>query len=361
MGSEFADREGRRIRYHMNYETSFWSVPGSLLIAGEYIVTETKGPGLALSVDHRAALSVIGSENLVLEGSGPNTGQYWTPGSGDDGSLMYAVFDECRNSGLAAGNPTVSPSANLSVDTHRFYDSRGRKLGYGSSAAAAVLFTRGLLHTNDPVDLTTTALRAHRRWQKGRGSGYDVLSSIKGGAGIFHGGKVPEWTPLTWPSELKFWLIRGPAPVNSSDAVKKYRSWLNTQNSDWDSVPVLSGIRFEMQIIQNALNRGSLPDPSAILATINSLAEYGMQLGWEIDVPARPILPEAFSSIAAPWYRPGSAAAKCLGAGDEIVLLAALPDGLSRDEALALEMLIKEGTAQELKVDPVGLIQEASL
>lgn len=355
MVSESAGRERRRIRYDMNYETSFWSVPGSLLIAGEYIVTETNGPGLALSVDHRATLGVTESENLVLEGSGPTTGQYWTPGSGDDGSLMYAVFDECRNSGLSAEYSSV----NLSVDTHRFYNEGGRKLGFGSSAAAAVLFTRGLLHANDPVDLTTTALKAHRRWQKGRGSGYDILTSINGGAGIFLGGKVPEWTPLPWPSELKFWLIRGPAPVNSSDAVKKYRSWLNTQNSDWDSVPVLSGIRFEMQIIQNALNRESLPDPSAILATINSLAEYGMQLGREIGVPARPILPEAFSSNAAPWYRPGSVAAKCLGAGDEIVLLAALPDGLSRNEAWALEMLIEEGTAQELKVDPLGLIQEA--
>lgn len=338
----------------MSKKTARWSAPGSLLIAGEYIVTETDGPGIALALNNRATLRSDKSDNLRLEGIGPLTAELWTPSSGDDGSLIFAVFDECRISYSAVENLSVK----LSVDTNEFYDRMGGKLGYGSSAAAAVLFTRGLLNTENTRELSSTALKAHRRWQKGRGSGYDILTSAYGGAGFFLGGKNPEWTPLQWPSELKYWLIKGPEPVNSSIAVKKYKQWLREQKVEWNSIPVLSGIKSEMKTIQDALNQAAESDPSAILETINRMAEYGTQLGRAIDVPAIPILPEGFPKDSAPWYRTGAAAAKCLGAGDEITLLAALPDGLTRDENRNLAILARNGKAQELRIDPVGLIQE---
>lgn len=148
--------------------------------------------------------------------------------------------------------------------------------------------------------------------------------------------------------------------MNSSVAVKKYQQWLNELRLEWNSVPLLSGIRNEMLFIQEVLSRSSKPDPSTILETINRMAEYGCQLGSAIDVPALPVLPDGFSKHSTPWYRPGSAAAKCLGAGDEIILLAAMPDGLAEREKRDLEALISEGNARALKVDPEGLISETS-
>lgn len=341
----------------MNDGASKWSVPGSLLIAGEYIVTEIGGPGVAAAAGKRATLSVSsvsGSEKLQLERTGTTTAEIWSPvNSEEDESLMSAVYGECLSSGLLDGNLSVK----LSVDTSRFYDGRGQKLGFGSSAAAAVLYTRGLLGTENIDTISSIALRAHRRWQQGRGSGYDILTSVHGGVGLFRGGKNPEWSPLKWPSELRYWLIRGPGPVNSSVAVKKYQQWLEKLNLDWDSVPVLSDIKSEMEFFQKALEEAFEPDPLMILETINRMAEYGSLLGRAIDVPAIPLMPEDFPKQSAPWYRPGSAAAKCLGAGDEIVLLAVLPDGLTSMEKDKLFELARKGNARELKIDPHGLIE----
>jgi phosphomevalonate kinase len=69
------------------------------------------------------------------------------------------------------------------------------------------------------------AVRAHRRAQGGRGSGYDVICSFHGGAGIFKGGTDPSWEPCRIPGDPDICLFSGPRAVSTSDAVGRYEEW----------------------------------------------------------------------------------------------------------------------------------------
>ena len=332
-----------------------WSAPGSLLIAGEYLVTEEGGSGLALAAGGRAQLR-IESASLEMEGRRAVKAEYWTPSNNNDGSLASAVWIECSKN----GNRPAEDSRKLTVDTDIFYDGQGRKLGFGSSAAAALLYTRGLCASLDIEQVAGSALRAHRKWQGGRGSGYDVLTSAYGGAGHFTGGIVPSWSPLQWPRGLNSWIIKGPGPVNSPQAVDRYRAWKQKLGIQWDRIPAIVDLLQSVLEAYQFLSSVSEPDPRDFLEILNQMAVRGSRLGNELGVPAIPVIPDGFSEKTKPWYRPGAGAAKCLGAGDEIILLMTLPDGLSRTEEAVLRKLKLNGSAVLLRTETAGLRREGT-
>jgi phosphomevalonate kinase len=110
-------------------------------------------------------------------------------------------------------------------------DSCALPKGYGSSAAVAVaasgtlLALAGLRGDELVAAVSRAALSAHRSFQGGRGSGYDVAASLHGGIGLFRGGEVPSWAPLAleWLSPL--YLFKGQAPVATPGAVARYQDW----------------------------------------------------------------------------------------------------------------------------------------
>ena len=331
-----------------------WSAPGSLLIAGEYLVTEEGGSGLALAAGGRARLR-IKSAPFKMEGRIAGRTEHWTLNDRGDESLASAVWCECSET----GSSTVEDSRyKLTVDTGDFYDNHGRKLGYGSSAAAALLYTCGLCTSPDINEVTRSALRAHRSWQGGRGSGYDILSSAQGGAGHFTGGHIPTWSPLRWPERLNGWIIKGPGSVNSPQAIDRYRAWKQKIRIQWDRIPVIADLINCFQEVYQILSGCSEPDPGDFLEILHQMAVGGSRLGREIGVPAMPIIPGGFSVNTQAWYRPGAGASKCLGAGDEIILLMTLPDGLSRKEEAVLRKLKLAGIAVPLRAEKAGLMRE---
>ncbi len=396
-----------------------WSAPGSLLIAGEYLVTEEGGSGLALAAGGRAQLR-IESASLEMEGRRAGKAEYWTPSNNNNGSLASAVWIECSKNGnrpaedsrnewyhtpgqspgpgvaqatpcsatepqgmkpcfpcahsdqgsyrrreprndpdrMNKFTPLISLGNKLTVDTDIFYDGQGRKLGFGSSAAAALLYTRGLCASLDIEQVAGSALRAHRKWQGGRGSGYDILTSAYGGAGHFTGGIIPSWSPLQWPKGLNSWIIKGPGPVNSPQAVDRYRAWKQKLGIQWDRIPVIVDLLQSVLEAYQFLSSVTEPDPRDFLEILNRMAVRGSRLGNELGVPAIPVIPDGFSNNTKPWYRPGAGASKCLGAGDEIILLMTLPDGLSRTEEAVLRKLMLNGNAVLLRTETAGLKRE---
>ncbi|RKX89443.1 MAG: hypothetical protein DRP70_03670 [Spirochaetes bacterium] len=352
----------------MNHITpQHWSAPGSLLIAGEYLITEEGGCGVALAAGGRSYLEselskrgVPGDSDLKMEGYWPNGGEKWSPQDGDSPTLAAAVWKQCRNSGHGTKGEGNAVSGRMVVDTSEFYDKRGRKLGFGSSAAAALLYSRGLLYSAPAKSLQPAdcALRAHSSWQGGRGSGYDVLTSAYGGAGRFTGGVQPKWDTLSWPDDsespriLESWLIKGAEAVKSPDAVSRFQRW---QNSKKNSYHLISEISEITENLSNLLLGGMDSTPGKILESIHRLAISGIQLGEEIGVPAKPLIP-GVPDI--PLYRRGSLALKCLGAGNESILLLFIPGGLSSDEIKSLKGLQERGLAVPLKVEHEGLRSE---
>src|SRR4030042_1902847 len=113
------------------------SVPANLLLLGEYAVLEEGGLGLAVAAEPRVRVRFERRPRAGLAGAAR------------------------RGSGARGGR--------------RGWALRARPEG-APPAPAAVL---------------EAALAAHRRAQGGRGSGYDVLASFHGGAGLFAGGGRP--------------------------------------------------------------------------------------------------------------------------------------------------------------------------
>lgn len=135
--------------------------PGKLVVMGEYAV-------LMGHVGIVAAVDVYATATRT-----PGRGRLRT----DTGGLLQACVDEAVDTGVLDTAPTEA----IDVDTRAFKDGAGRKLGLGSSAAAAVSFLATLLPDLDVDGLHAVAQRAHRRFQHGKGSGIDVAASVYGG------------------------------------------------------------------------------------------------------------------------------------------------------------------------------------
>jgi len=332
-----------------------WSAPGSLLIAGEYLVTEEGGRGICLAAGGRASMEKELSAPTELRSIYAGKTRSWKPDDSAEFSLCYYVWDEVEKS-----NSRMQKGLRITVDTGALYSPDGQKLGLGSSAAAALLFSRAISHAPKNSEVTGSALLAHRKWQQGHSSGYDIFTSANGGAGCFTGGLSPSWKSLDWPN-LKYWLLRGPTSVSSIQAQRRYANWKKKLGKHWVDIPLLTDYcSCVLEAIDILTLRSNSANAGAFLEKLHELAVLGSKLGNVIRQESVPLMPPGFSKSKKPWYRPKIAAAKSLGAGNEIVLLAGLEDGFIRSEQLALEELRRVGRAFPLSIESRGLSRELS-
>lgn len=202
------------------------SVPGNILLLGEYAVLEEGGLGLAVAVERRVRVTLRPAVVLEVCGTWPAGSFRWSRDEQASSRLVTSVVSAVESAvGRQAG------VMHIDIDSTELFDASGRKKGLGSSAAAAAGLTAALLAAagvrptkGDPAG-AAIALQAHRAAQDGRGSGYDVLCSWHGGSGRFSGGKAPSWTPAPLPAGIRLALFAGPAPVRTADAVILYADW----------------------------------------------------------------------------------------------------------------------------------------
>jgi phosphomevalonate kinase len=282
------------------------SVPGSILLVGEYAILEEGGMGLAMAVQTRVRVSVEPARSLAIRCSWPGAALSWQgarPGADPLLSAIVGAVEEWLRERMPSGS---LPCVAVSIDSSALFRPDGEKAGLGSSAAAAAGLTSALLYAagagKEVVKeaSATVAVRAHRAAQGGVGSGYDVLCSIHGGLGVFRGGEVPSWTPcrLSWSPAV--FLFHGRHPVRTPAAVQAYAAWkranpaaalryLETSN---DAVQAFVGARSRDEALQR-------------LASCRQLAR---ELGEAIGVSARIDVPPG---LDAAWC-------KALGAGNEL-------------------------------------------
>ncbi len=193
------------------------SVPGNLLLAGEYAVLEEGGLGVALAVEPRLTVTATPASRWSIEGRWGGTVETWSPDSGGN-SFAGKIFSR------ALELVGTAPPARLEVDSSAFFDASGRKLGFGSSAALSAGLMAVLARLADKEPDPQAAVEAHRYAQGGRGSGYDVTTSWFGGYGLFVGGSRPRWERLETklPSLSVF---AGPRAVRTTSSIALYRSW----------------------------------------------------------------------------------------------------------------------------------------
>jgi phosphomevalonate kinase len=301
------------------------TVPGNLLLMGEYAVLEEGGLGLAAAIDRRVRVGISPGHGIRIEGSWPGGAFAWTPADARSSLLASAAVESVEDWLRESGLPRPPWSARITADSTALFARDGRKRGLGASAAvcvglvAALLREAGLQGERAARAAPLLAVRAHRRSQGGGGSGYDVLCSFHGAMGVFHGGANPTWEAcrLRWDAALL--LFPGPASVSTGDAVQRYAAW-----KERSPAAAREFLEDSNRRVLEFLRAASAAEAARSLRDCRQL---GIAIGDAIGVPARITAPAGIDLDRC----------KALGAGDELGACimpaeAAPPDGGSSFE-----------------------------
>ena len=303
------------------------TVPGNLLLAGEYAVLEEGGLGAAIAVEPRLTVTVFPSDHWVIAGRWVGGAEEWDPESGAAPTFAGAVFlkalERLEDRGDERGRRWSRriPTARIEIDSSRFFNADGRKLGYGSSAALAAGLTAALARhgDRDPDSAHQIAVAAHRHAQGGAGSGYDVTVSWFGGFGLFTGGAEPRWEPAD-PSRLPpLALFSGPEAVRTPGAIARYRAWKT--ESPALAHDFLDASNSAVAALVRAKTRQTLRE------AWSQARAFGLEVGNQIGSDASLDVP---SGLAEDTF------VKALGAGNETGLAVASEEGFPTPLPLGL-------------------------
>jgi phosphomevalonate kinase len=282
------------------------TVPGNLLLMGEYAVLEPGGLGLAVAPEKRIEVKVEPAAELSIRGAFGDESVLWTRNSPGASPLFNAVVEECENWLRSVKWSSDSWNAAITIDSSAFFKRKKGKSGYGSSASVTVgLMTAllGLAGVDDKSQQAVAsglAVQAHRRAQSGQGSGYDVLTSLNGGLGLFTGGELPHWQPLRLPWLPFLSVFHGKKSVSTPNSVERYRSWQKKN-------PYRAREFFEQsnRLIRDFVNAQGWSEGQSLFLRYRELS---LELGEAIGVQAEIEPPQP---IRGAWC-------KAVGAGNEV-------------------------------------------
>lgn len=296
------------------------TVPGNLLLFGEYAVLEQGGLGLACAVAPHVRTHLEPASRFSVEGQLGARSIGWRPGDdSDDSELLHKVGQFLVEQLAARGVDLPAFETRVVINSSEFMGASGNKRGFGSSAAATVaLCTTAceLAAIDDEETRFELAVGAHRFAQGGRGSGYDIAASFFGGIGLFRGGERPEYerVELDWLPELS--LLEMGSPASTAHALYRYAAW-KAGHAD-------EAVRFlqKSNSLISALVRSSNWEEAK--PYVGELTELGRSLGRQIDIPAEPDEGDDSSHC------------KAVGAGAELFLY--LDDDRSRTDTIPVEI-----------------------
>ena len=276
------------------------TVPGNLLFAGEYSVLEEGGKGITGAINRFVRASAEPADTFEMVGIFGGRRQKLEI----DDPLLRAVYFTLHS---GQSPDSLNLPYRISIDSSEFHQVSGKKTGLGSSAAVALslcaLFLLMEKREDELCRLPFLALQSHRRFQDGRGSGYDVLTSYHGGTGIFTGGELPVFHRIQLPWLASLALMISESPISTADTLKPYEKWKRRCRIDFlDFVEKANGAVEELIKAQTweQAKRGLL-----------NAREVGLSIGRAIGIPAD--LPKKMGSID-----DASGVVKALGAGDEL-------------------------------------------
>jgi phosphomevalonate kinase len=315
--------------------------PGNLLLCGEFSITQEGGKGVTLAPNIYAFLegtkeseasSVIrfygkfGRQNLEL--SFKNREDFLT-------KITQVSFDKFRRDGskeedflrlVSAVYNALSKDSVINlegysflVDTSNFYYEYGRKMGLGSSAASTSLLIAAfhlIQSSSETIDsdfqnrIFLPAVHAHRDFQFGAGSAYDIAASIFGSVGLFTGGPKPSWkeTPKITSilDQQTMLLTAGKSMIATVSSIESFQKALvQDTKRTVQLLEALSDLSMDFESIETEVQ---------FYEWLEGAKSKGIELGDCINVPSVPkplnFLIEDYPELFI----------KCLGAGDEVIL-----------------------------------------
>ncbi len=181
--------------------------PGKLLLAGEYAVLEG-APALVIAINRYAHARCGGTSRRA----------------GEPSRLHLAIAEVL---GLDIRTRDRELLQQLEIDTSDLFEGT-RKLGLGSSAAACVAAIAAIIgDCTNKERICALAIDAHRRFQSGLGSGFDVAASTCGGALVHVQGQAP--TGIKLPEGLYWQAFAWPRAASSPHAIRRWRTVHNRQ------------------------------------------------------------------------------------------------------------------------------------
>jgi len=286
-------------------------VPGNLILLGEYAVLEEGGRAITAAITPCAQGAL--SEKHVLSGSQGH--QNWVSSlplkTGQDirGNLPAACWSVLEDYARSQGLTLRIQGLHVNTDS---FASGGQKLGYGSSAAGAVAFVKGILRGQSwrksvPLcDFQDLAFRAHSLFQGKSGSGYDVYTSCSRGICQFRNGNPRTIRPLDLSFLPDLYLYHSSQSVSTVQGIEKYQEWKKLHPLEASEF-----IQKSKTLVEEFSGCRSWKDGQKIL---KKGAELGVMLGDLISVSAEVQLPRDL------LYLPDTVC-KASGAGNELILI----------------------------------------
>jgi len=196
------------------------SAPGKVVLSGEYAVLDG-APAISVAIDRRASARVDGFDGQWHRVMAPGFAEIEGRFVMRDGVLEWLQgASEFELVDAVVRVVDALPAAGLSIelDTRAFVDAdSGAKIGIGSSAALTVALLAALRNSDDVYN---DALTAHRRLQRGAGSGVDIASAVHGGL-IEFAGDTRNVTELAWPTGLACRFVWTGVAVSTREKLAK--------------------------------------------------------------------------------------------------------------------------------------------
>ncbi|AJA90475.1 phosphomevalonate kinase [Borreliella chilensis] len=282
-----------------------FSVPGNLLLMGEYTILEEKGLGLAIAINKRAFFSFKKSDSWRFFSKKKEIDDFSLIENKNDFVFkMFAYLNQNYFFNLE------SFSYDVYIDTSNFFFNDGIKKGFGSSAVVAIGIVCGLFLISNATNVVEKdkifryCLEAYRHSQGGIGSGYDIATSIFGGVVKFEGGFTPKYRRLDAVEFNDFYLMQGLQAVKTTTSICEY-------NKHRDSIlDFIFKCNLEMKKL--VLSIGS--SKSVLIASLKRAKELGLAIGEAIGVSAA--LPSSLEHL-----QDKCDLIKALGAGNETFLV----------------------------------------
>jgi len=196
------------------------SAPGKLMLAGEYSVTGPGGVALATAVDRRLTVEVEpGGDRWVVTSDALKL----VDADADTVPVVAGALD--RVSGLPQGG-RVRILGDLGTGP--------AKPGLGSSASLATATLSALQHLTKGASASLEdTITLHRNIQEGRGSGYDVATSMTGGVTLFdtRSGR-PVARQVSWPKGLHAAVFHTGIGASTVALLDRVACWLAEDPDD---------------------------------------------------------------------------------------------------------------------------------